>query len=67
MTFRIFPIYYLVLGIYCLLIFLAPAEALSAKRGEMSRALPLYILYLGEFVPPNAVADFGHAWSLKIE
>jgi peptidoglycan/LPS O-acetylase OafA/YrhL len=65
-TFRIFPIYYLVLGIYCFLIFIVPIEEFSSKQEEMSAALPLYFFYLGEFVGDES-AGFGHAWSLGIE
>jgi peptidoglycan/LPS O-acetylase OafA/YrhL len=65
-TFRIFPIYYLVLGLYCFLIFVAPIEELASKQREMARNLPLYIFYMGEFVGFRS-AGFGHAWSLGIE
>jgi peptidoglycan/LPS O-acetylase OafA/YrhL len=68
---RIFPLYYLTLAAYCLLIL-----GLGAKRDvgpALGEALPAYLLYLQE-VPTFAakeaglkVPPFSHSWSLGIE
>jgi peptidoglycan/LPS O-acetylase OafA/YrhL len=65
-TFRIFPIYYFVLGLYCFLIFVVPLDVFSSKQDQMTKSFWLYALYLGEFTGRN-IAGFGHAWSLGIE
>jgi peptidoglycan/LPS O-acetylase OafA/YrhL len=68
---RLFPLYYLVLGVYCLLIF---GLALNPeKRAMLEGALPYYLLYLQE-VPyvfgvdgERANLPFYQSWSLGIE
>jgi peptidoglycan/LPS O-acetylase OafA/YrhL len=68
-TFRIFPVYYFVLGIYCLLILgwnLFPEKHLPLKE-----ALPFYLVYLQE-IPflrstHGSSLPFYQSWSLGIE
>jgi peptidoglycan/LPS O-acetylase OafA/YrhL len=68
-TFRIFPLYYFVLGMYCVLI-LGLGFA-SQKRAAMTAALPYYLTYLQE-IPyfskfAGAELPFYQSWSLGIE
>jgi peptidoglycan/LPS O-acetylase OafA/YrhL len=68
-TFRIFPAYYLVLGLYAVLIFMA--KIAPEKIEVFWRALPFYIFYLGDipfFMDEFASGlPFYHAWSLSVE
>jgi peptidoglycan/LPS O-acetylase OafA/YrhL len=72
-AFRLFPIYYLVLAIYCALILGIGMHA--DGRQEFSRDLLYYLVYLQEipFFRDAAHSDgafsmpFGHSWSLGIE
>jgi peptidoglycan/LPS O-acetylase OafA/YrhL len=72
-TFRLFPIYYLVLAVYCLLIFGLGLH--SDGRQEFARNLPFYLTYMQEIPFFRDVAHsgemfsmpFGHSWSLGIE
>ena len=69
-SFRIFPIYYVVLGVYCALIFGLDIEVFSSKREELAEILPYYLFYMNEFIPAigeGTGAGFGHSWSLGIE
>jgi peptidoglycan/LPS O-acetylase OafA/YrhL len=66
-VFRLFPLYYFVLGTYCVMIL--GLRISVDKRDALLEALPYYVLYfqeypfyLGVHAPP-----FGHAWSLGIE
>lgn len=65
-VFRILPLYYLVLGVYCILILFA---RLQPDRIEaFQRALPYYTFYFSEF--PHYMrfrAPFDLSWSLGIE
>lgn len=68
-TFRIFPLYYFVLGIYCLLILglrLFPEKYLALKG-----ALPFYMVYLQEIpffrAAQGGSLPFYQSWSLGIE
>ena len=68
---RLLPLYYLVLGIYCLCLFaLGIAPALRATFAE---ALPWYLVYLQEvpfysmLVVQMRDVPFFHSWSLGIE
>ncbi len=69
--FRLFPLYYFVLALYCLLIFglgLTPQ-----KRPLLAWALPYYLTYLQEWPFFRGIYDlhqtypFGHTWTLGIE
>jgi peptidoglycan/LPS O-acetylase OafA/YrhL len=65
-TFRIFPLYYLVLAAYCVLIL---GLGIQPYRGPlMSANMPFYLTYLQE-VPffQGRLLTFGHSWSLGIE
>ena len=68
-TFRIFPIYYVVIGIYCFLIFGIDIEAFSSKKNELMEALPYFVFYLSEIVDcgTGTCAGFGHSWTLSVE
>ena len=64
--FRIFPLYYLVLAVYCVLIFglgMSPE-----RRPQMLANMPYYLTYFQE-VPffRGTLGTFGHSWSLGIE
>jgi peptidoglycan/LPS O-acetylase OafA/YrhL len=69
-AFRLFPAYYLVLGLYCLLII--GSGAFSQRQDLFVAALPYYLLYLSE-IPGVLGIDgvrgvaFAHSWSLGIE
>ena len=68
-VFRLFPLYYLVLALYCVLIFKTP---LGIGRAEQfAKALPFQALYFPEVPffarPDGAVLPFYHSWSLGIE
>ena len=60
-TFRIFPLYYYIIGISALLISTAGSEA---GRAAFYGALPYYLAYMGEYAP---TAQLYHSWSLGIE
>ncbi len=65
-TFRIFPLYYVVLALYCILIFglgMSPD-----KRPLMLHNMGYYLTYFQE-VPffRGTLSTFGHSWSLGIE
>jgi peptidoglycan/LPS O-acetylase OafA/YrhL len=64
--FRIFPLYYLILATYCVLIFglgMSPE-----KRPQMAANMPYYLTYFQE-VPffRGKLGTFGQSWSLGIE
>ena len=68
---RLFPLYYIVLGIYCVLIFGIGMN--PEKRAMLAGALPYYLTYLQE-VPyiygvqgESANLPFFQSWSLGIE
>lgn len=75
-SFRIFPLYYFVLAVYCVLIL---GLGLNPEKRELLRgALPYYLLYLQEIPFTYGVADaagvvqrvnvpFYQSWSLGIE
>lgn len=60
-TFRIFPLYYYVIGTAVLLMMTSGSEQ---GRATFNAALPYYLTYMGEFAP---TAHFYHSWSLGIE
>jgi peptidoglycan/LPS O-acetylase OafA/YrhL len=60
-TFRIFPLYYYVIGLGGLLILTSGSQQ---GRTVFGAALPYYLAYMGEFAP---TAHFYHSWSLGIE
>jgi peptidoglycan/LPS O-acetylase OafA/YrhL len=72
-AFRLFPIYYLVLAVYCLLIFGLGVHA--DGRAGLAFALPYYLFYLQEIPFLRDRAHFGgpvsmpfyQSWSLGIE
>jgi peptidoglycan/LPS O-acetylase OafA/YrhL len=59
-SFRIFPLYFTILGLYCALIFLGSPE----RRSFLLRVLPYYVTYCNEFAPPG---PFYQSWSLGME
>lgn len=64
-AFRIFPLYYVVLVGYVVVVYFFD----SGKWGDFTQALPYYSLYLSE-VPllfEEIEAPFNHSWSLGIE
>jgi peptidoglycan/LPS O-acetylase OafA/YrhL len=65
-TFRIFPLYYLVLAIYCILIF---GSGMSPDRRPMMYENMRYYLTYFQEVPffRGTLPTFGHSWSLGIE
>ncbi|WP_422924746.1 acyltransferase family protein [Singulisphaera sp. PoT] len=69
--FRLFPLYYFVLALYCVLILglgIAPE-----KRGLLASSLPYYLIYFQEWpffqglYETGRLAPFGHTWTLGIE
>jgi peptidoglycan/LPS O-acetylase OafA/YrhL len=62
-SFRIFPLYFLILGVYCLLIF-GLGSGGEYDRSRLSAALPYYLFYVNEYAPG---APFYQSWSLGIE
>jgi peptidoglycan/LPS O-acetylase OafA/YrhL len=64
-TFRILPLYYLTLAIYCVLLLVIKIQP---ERVEFfRRALPYYAFYFPEYVHLNGGGPFSHSWSLGIE
>ncbi len=65
--FRIFPVYYVVLAAYCVLIF--GLHVGLEKRAPLMHALPYYLTYLQEipFVHGGYGLPFYQSWSLGIE
>ncbi len=74
-TFRIFPLYYLVLGMYCLLIF---GLGMSPQKHQMmARVMPYYLTYFQEVAVFNNIGaglpvgetdpPFGQTWTLGFE
>jgi peptidoglycan/LPS O-acetylase OafA/YrhL len=67
--FRILPLYYLVLGVYVLLICGLDVGG-PAHKLPFTRALPYYLFYLQEFsvlTDSHGTPPFYHSWSLGIE
>lgn len=63
--FRILPLYYLTLALYCVLLL---GLQLQPERAEFfRRALPYYALYFPEYIHLNGGGPFSHSWSLGIE
>jgi peptidoglycan/LPS O-acetylase OafA/YrhL len=70
-SFRILPLYYVTLGLYCLLVFVLPFS--PHMRDPLNEALPCLLLYFQEFqvvlwwarAAPEMV--FAHSWSLGVE
>jgi peptidoglycan/LPS O-acetylase OafA/YrhL len=65
-TFRILPMYYLTLAIYCVLVLVLHAD--PARHDKFVHALPYYLTYLQEY--PHLVlkdVSFELSWSLGIE
>ena len=60
-TFRIFPLYYYVIGTAALLL---ATSGTPEGRAAFNAALPYYLTYMGEFAP---TAHLYHSWSLGIE
>lgn len=64
-TFRILPLYYLTLAIYCVLLL---GLKIQPDRVEFfRRALPYYAFYFPEYIHLNGGGPFSHSWSLGIE
>jgi len=65
-TFRILPMYYLTLAIYCVLVLVLHAD--PARHDKFVHALPYYLTYLQEW-PHLVLKDvpFELSWSLGIE
>jgi peptidoglycan/LPS O-acetylase OafA/YrhL len=70
-TCRILPLYYLTLGVYCLIVFGLPGSA--HLRAPLGDALPCYLLYLQEIpfclwqVLSTRDLVFFHSWTLGAE
>jgi peptidoglycan/LPS O-acetylase OafA/YrhL len=62
-SFRIFPLYFLVLALYCALILVAGFGG-EVDKARFISALPYYLFYINEFAPG---APFYQSWSLGIE
>jgi peptidoglycan/LPS O-acetylase OafA/YrhL len=63
--FRILPLYYLTLALYCVLLL---GLKVQPERAEFfRRALPYYALYFPEYIHLNGGGPFSHSWSLGIE
>ncbi len=63
---RLFPLYYLALGLYCVLIF--GFELFNADNRELfAQKLPSYILYYSNMLTVGAIGPFFFAWSLAVE
>ena len=72
-AFRIFPAYYAVLALYCVIIFALPMASSVEKREPFLAALPYYLTYFNEYSSEPIMEKFGvhpaffHSWSLGIE
>lgn len=67
-VFRLFPVYYVVLGLYAALILVL--GFIPQQRADFLSALPYYLTYLQDvpyFWPSIADPPFSHSWSLGIE
>jgi peptidoglycan/LPS O-acetylase OafA/YrhL len=63
---RLFPLYYAVLGLYCVLIF--GFGFFSPENQALFREkLPSYLFYYSNLLPIGAVGPFFFAWSLAVE
>jgi peptidoglycan/LPS O-acetylase OafA/YrhL len=61
---RIFPLYYLVLLVYVVLVIGANYRG---HRHLLTNALPYFLTYTNDFAPHLAVTAFAHSWSLGVE
>ncbi|MBL7646648.1 MAG: acyltransferase [Candidatus Hydrogenedentes bacterium] len=73
-TFRIFPAYFLVLFLYCVIIFGLDMQKSIDSRPALGIALPYYLVYMNEYAAEPVMAQlygdfppFFHSWSLGIE
>lgn len=72
-TFRIFPAYYCVLALYCVLIFGLDIQSSIDRRPALGAAIPYYLFYLNEYSSQPIAEKFGmlppffHSWSLGVE
>jgi peptidoglycan/LPS O-acetylase OafA/YrhL len=67
-AFRLFPVYYLILAVYCVLIL--GMGIYPEARQKFAYALPWYLIYFQEipfFSQPEAPPPFYQSWSLGIE
>ncbi|HZV59299.1 MAG TPA: acyltransferase [Candidatus Eremiobacteraceae bacterium] len=68
-SFRIFPLYYLMLGVYCLLIL--GLHMFPEKQLPLKQALPFYLVYLQEIpffrASQGGSLPFFQSWSLGFE
>jgi peptidoglycan/LPS O-acetylase OafA/YrhL len=62
--FRIFPPYFLTLGVY-LLIGLVPSQ--HELRTKVFNGLPYFLSLRNEYVPKGIAVAFTHSWSLSVE
>jgi peptidoglycan/LPS O-acetylase OafA/YrhL len=62
---RIFPAYYAVLALYCVIVF-ANLGGQAPKRDALAAVLPYYLTYMNEYAP-DVGAPFGQSWTLGIE
>jgi peptidoglycan/LPS O-acetylase OafA/YrhL len=62
---RLFPLYYIVLAIYCVLVFRLGLAGTDKKQLFVAR-LPAYLAYYSNVVYPYG-GPFSHAWSLAFE
>jgi peptidoglycan/LPS O-acetylase OafA/YrhL len=65
-TCRIFPLYFLVLGLYVVLII---GLNYHAQRSQLVRSLPYYLTYMNDLSPylSDAATPFTASWSLGVE
>jgi peptidoglycan/LPS O-acetylase OafA/YrhL len=70
-TLRIFPLYYLCLLVYCVLVFATGWG--SSLRSNFAAAFPYYLTYVQEIpyafdvIAAQRLSPFSHSWSLGIE
>jgi peptidoglycan/LPS O-acetylase OafA/YrhL len=62
--FRIFPPYFLTVGVYLLIGFLPSQHELKTK---VLNGLPYFLSLRNEYVPPGLEVAFTHSWSLSVE
>jgi peptidoglycan/LPS O-acetylase OafA/YrhL len=69
-SFRIFPLYYFTLALYCVLVYVIGLRSPQGNVALFGQTMWAYILYLQEFVvldPMRPSAFFSQSWTLGIE
>jgi peptidoglycan/LPS O-acetylase OafA/YrhL len=64
-SFRILPLYYLTLALYCFL--LLGLQIMPGRVEFFRHALPYYAFYFPEYIHLNQDGPFAHSWSLGVE